>query len=374
MTGKITEGYGWLPAGASAATMAALLQGRNWYLRGSGPGSMAGMSLVTGRFGQGQRLHVQVGSFGTTSYYQCKAVGGHNSSGGYVSASLNISGLSNVPPILGAYDLVNDRVLLCASFEANGVVKVWTGGTQFAGGILVGTSEGGNWNTDADIDAECFFNVNGTAWQAEVRVNTKGMGGPTTSTPVIHLTSIAPPAGLNTYFDSVFWGVMARSAVNCDFLIGDFRYYDTAGAQNNSWLGTCRVQTQLTAGAGATTDFTVVGAATNWQGAHNQNVDDTIYNYSTTNGNYDLYTLQPLVNSPTVFWMTMVSFVRQDDATQRYYKNRISSSATIADGASYATSQTYTADEDVWEISPHTSLSFTGAEMNALQIGPLVFA
>jgi hypothetical protein len=373
MSGGITEGFDWLPAGASAATIAALMQMRNWYLRGSGSqfGAMQGCSLVTGRFGYGQRIHVQSGSAGHDVAIHAKPVGSHNSAGGYVSASLNIQGGSAEPAVLGVYDLVNDQVLVCAAFYSNGVVRIFSGAVNSG---QIGLSEAAQFTTDTDIDVECFFKVHNTTGEVQVRVNTKGRGGPTTSTPAVHLINVDTQPGANAYFDSAFWGNPVDSATPCDYYIDDFRYYDTAGSINNTWLGTCRVQTCLTMGAGATTDFSKVGASTNWQAAQNQNVDDTKYVFDPTTSDYDLYTIQPLVNSPTVFWINQTSFVRQDDATQRYFKNRNSSSGTITDGASYATSMTYAAAEDVFELNAHTGLTFTGAEVNALQIGPLVYA
>jgi hypothetical protein len=124
MTGRITEGFDWLPAGASTGTMAALLQGRNWYLRGSGSqfGAMQGCSLVTGRFGYGQRVLVQSGSTGHDTAIRAKPVGGHTVSG-YVSASINVNAGSAEAVALGVYDLVNDQVLVCATFHSNGVVR-----------------------------------------------------------------------------------------------------------------------------------------------------------------------------------------------------------------------------------------------------------
>jgi hypothetical protein len=382
MSGNVTEGFDWLPSGASVATMSALMEAKGWYLRGNGPqfGTMQGCSLVTGRFGYGQRIRVQAGSAGHDVAMRCKAIGSHNSGGGYVSASINVQGDSGEPAVLGVYDLVNDQVLVCASFHSNGVVRVWTGGlpsTYFGGGggTQIGVSEAAQFNANADIDVECFFKVHNTAGEVEVRVNTKGRGGPTTSTPAIHLINVDTQPGGNAYFDSVFWGNNADSAVGCDFYIDDFRYYDTAGSVNNSWLGTARVQTLLPTGAGATTDFSRSNTGlANWQNASNRNVDDSLYVYDPAVGDFDLYTMQPLVNSPTVFWVQMTSFVRQDDATQRYFKNRLVSASTTSDGASYALSQTYTADTDIWELDPATGLTFTGAAVNALQTGPYVYA
>jgi hypothetical protein len=38
------------------------------------------------------------------------------------------------------------------------------------------------------------------------------------------------------------------------------------------------------------------------------------------------------------------------------------------------TAQTYAADMDVFETDPATGVQFTGAAINALQAGPLVYA
>lgn len=365
MTGRFSDGFDWLPSGASSSTISNLLQSRNYYIRGVFPGNFQGASLTTGRWGYGKRIQMDFTDNGPAWQFVVKGIDSHNSAGGYVSCGWNINGTTNAFfPIIGVYDLVNDTVLCCIMAAPNGIIKAYSGLPDH-GGTFLGASDPDCFDNNADIDVEVFFKVNNTTGEIEVRINTVS---------VLHLVNVDTQPGSNAYFDGICWGHETPAGGTSHFSIDDFRYYDTSGSINNTWLGTCRVQTSLTMGAGATTDFSKVGASTNWQAAQNQNVDDTKYVYDPTTNDYDLYTIQPLVNSPVVFWAQVTAFVRQDDATQRQYKNRISSSGTQADGAAYFTSQTYTADSDIFELNPHTSLQFTGAEFNALQIGPLVYA
>jgi hypothetical protein len=179
-----------------------------------------------------------------------------------------------------------------------------------------------------------------------------------------------------SYFDSYGFGWLAGSGTaTIDFYIDDLRFYDTTGAQNNTWLSTARVQEMIAGGDGATLDFSKsnTGLAA-WQNIINKSVDDTLYLFDGTVGDYNLSTPQALVNSPTVFGIGVMGFYRQDDATQRYAKSRIVSGGVTSDGASFATASSYAGDWDVWELDPSTSLSFTGAAVNALQFGPLVYA
>jgi len=367
MTLRFHEGFDWLPSGASNGTINALLQARGYYLRGTSGalGNLLGASLATGRFGYGQRLHISRVTNGNEASILVKPIGAQNSAGGWISAGWNISGANTVYPVVGVYDLVNDTVLCCVQFAPNGIIKAYRGLPVIGGGVFLGSSDVYTFNDGADIDVEVFIKVHSSTGEIEVRINTIS---------VLHLININTQPGSNAYFDSICMGWPSQLPLFVDYYLDDLRYYDTAGSINNTWLGTCRVQTCLTAGAGATTDFSKTGASTNWQAAQNQNVDDSKYVYDPTVGDYDLYTIQPLVNSPTVFGVQVTSFVRQDDATQRFFKNRVSSSGTIADGASFATSQTYTGDNDMFELNPNTGLSFTGAQVNALQIGPYVYA
>jgi hypothetical protein len=209
------------------------------------------------------------------------------------------------------------------------------------------------------IDMEVFFKSAAGTAEIEVRLQT---------VPVLHLISETIAA-----FDSAGFIHQPSSAVH--FMIDDFRIYDATGSVNNTWLGTRRAQLNMPGANGATLDFTRsnTGVA-NWQNWINQAVDDTLYLYTPNIGDVNLSTVTPMTNAAVVAWVQVTSFVRQDDATQRFVKNRIVSSGVTADGASFPTTQSYSADHDVWELDPNTGLQFTSTAVNALSIGLLVYA
>jgi hypothetical protein len=181
------------------------------------------------------------------------------------------------------------------------------------------------------------------------------------------------PARTTTSTASAFGSRTGSGVV--EWFLDDFRSYDTSGSVNNNWLGTCRVQGLLPNGDGATLDFTRSNTGlANWQNVANQNVDDSLYLSDNNPGDYNLSTVTPLVNAPVVYWVAVTSFIRQDDATAVTAKNVLYSDGTLAYGAPFNPPLTYAGDTDIWETDPHTGSQFTGAAVNALQIGPSVYA
>ena len=364
MTGRYSNGYDWMPSGLSSAGCKSALGLEGWFVSSldSGGNAVTIQPFAPGRYGYGNRL--QWGGFTVGNSFLLRSIGSNNSAGGFVSQGMFVDVSNTTVPTIGVYDGVNNYPLITVAFTANGVIRVYKG----AGLALLGASDVGAYQPGVEFDVECFIKINSSVGEVEVRVDTNS---------VIHLTNTNTQPGGNSYFDSVFIGVWnggAPGPISPNFWVDDFRYYDTAGAINNGFLGTCRVQTSLVSGDGGTLDFTRSNTGlANWQNIANQSIDDSLYLFDPNVGDYNLSIIDPLVNSPTVFWVQVTGFYRQDDATQRYVKNRIVSSGTTADGTAFATPQTYAGHSDVWELDPHTGVVFTGAGVNALQIGPLVY-
>lgn len=152
----------------------------------------------------------------------------------------------------------------------------------------------------------------------------------------------------------------------------DWYVCDDQGAHNTTFLGNTRVQGLLPNAPGDNTDWDKVGAATNWQAASNQLVDDSKYVFSGVTDDYDLYEIAPLVNSPNVFGVQVKGAYRQDDATQRFAVNTIKSGATQADGTPVACNSSYAFQFDIWEEDPDTMMTWDYTAVNTLQIGPKV--
>ena len=361
MSGRYCNGFDWIAAGASNATIVDVLSKEGWYVWTQVGGSTPTLALETpGRLNYGSALKTTSNIYGANT--TIRGIGSQNGVGGFVGCGIYIPSGSFTLAGLCVYDGLSNERQVSVAFTPNGVIRVYTGGT---GGTLIGYSDTGTFPNDVWFDLEIFFVVHPTLGKVTVRVNAQ---------EVIALTNQDTRASSNSWFDSVGFFIDGNTNTVGSVMIDDFRYYDTAGTINNSFLGTCRVQTSLPYGAGATTDFSAYGSGSNYLAASNQAIDDTQYVYDPTVGQYDLYTATPLVNSPTVFYAQVTGFYRQDDATQRYVKNQIKSGSVLSAGSEWATSEGYTSYNDIWELDPNTGLTFTGSAINALEFGPLVYA
>lgn len=130
-----------------------------------------------------------------------------------------------------------------------------------------------------------------------------------------------------------------------------------------------RIATLFPDGAGNYTQFTP-SAGSNFQNVDDAaSDDDTTYNVSGTAGHIDTFTYGAMPWTPdAVFAVVLSTIVRSETNTPNYRaKARISS--TDYDGASVATSTTYTVKEQVWEDSPSTGNDWTEAEINGAEFG-----
>lgn len=388
MSGKYENGFDYFQTSQNGYQISAILSEEAWYFPWGttnpfGDPAAAISCVSPGRWGYGKRLAAvalfESGRGNPNPWLQVKLVPA--TANGWSAYGMRIEVDCMHSPFLCVFDLVNNNFQTSITFDANGVIKVWRGPPYT--GTFLGNSDAGVWRYGVDFDIEVHWIIGLTAGEIEVRIHTVGAGGPAAgSTPAIHLTGINTQGSISTAttFDGVAWGWLYRnnSAATgyIDFKIDDFRYYDTGGSVNNTWIGTCRVQTLMPASNGAVINFTSSNTSlANWQNISNLNIDDTLYLYDANVNDYNLSNPVPLVNAtPPIFWVGVLGFYRQDDATQHFVKNRIVSSGTVGDGASFATPQTYAGNHDVFETDPHTSAAFTAAGVNALQFGPLFFA
>lgn len=248
------------------------------------------------------------------------------------------------------------------------MVQAWRGDPRpGGGGTLLGASDAGSFDDQVWSDAECHFVINGSTGSIEVRFQTVS---------VLHLINVNTQNTANAYCDS--WGftwTFALGMTGYDFSLDDLRVYDASGTLNNTWLGTMMVPGLLANSNGGTLNFTRSNTGiANYLNIANQNADDTLYLYDGNVNDLNLSGIQPMVAADPVAWLGVSLFQRQDSATQMESKIRISSSGTTADGNGYFPTQTYSADTEIFQTDPHTGIQFTGTGVNALQVGPLVFA
>lgn len=258
---------------------------------------------------------------------------------------------------------------ILAAFREFGQIELWkTRPNRDPSPTLLATSDPGSYTNDTWIYFEIggFLSDMADGW-VKVRINTVEV------IDVIAEVTQDDGLALNSFMlgyldDDVTGQGGARATWD------DMYFCDSDGMENNDFLGNIRVQGLIPNAAGDSTTWTPFGAMTNWEAATNDEIDDDEYVYSPNIGDYDLYNITPLVNTPTVFGVQVTGYYKQDDATQRSVANRIKSGTTEVDGEEFFTSSDYTASTDMWEEDPDTNDPWLYADVNNLQIGPKVIS
>lgn len=157
-----------------------------------------------------------------------------------------------------------------------------------------------------------------------------------------------------------------------------FYYNDGVGASpQNGFMGDVRVVALRPTGAGASTQFTPTGAATNWQvAATNPPAPATKHNDSATVGATDLFTVGALpAGLGQVFGVRVCVQASKTDAGTRTMATKLRSGSTTATSGSNVMLATPVYMQDsVRQVDPATNAAWTQAAVNASQIGYAVIA
>lgn len=348
-----------------ANNQAAAFAQLGWYGLPGGPLSASMNILSTGRFGSNclNMVNSNVSGLETQASYLFK--GAYQFGEGFTGMALYVpSGEdTNSQPFFGFG--MTGVCQVCAVFKAFGVIELWRGRPGKAGATLLATSPAGSYltNTWNYVELGGLLAISAAGY-FKVRVNTVEVISVVSTHTSIGVTCNSWMYG---YARDNPTGVGGGGALLCAVYVTD-----TAGVDNTSWLGNVDVPSQMPAGAGSSTDWSVTGAASNWQGASNQNIDDTKYVYTPTINDLDQYTITPLLNAPAVFGVQVTGFYRQDAATQRSAANVITSGGTQDQGADFFMGGNYAAQTDMWERDPDTALPWIYTAVNTLEIGPKV--
>lgn len=209
-----------------------------------------------------------------------------------------------------------------------------------------------------------------------IKMNVTGNGVTTT---LINATGLnTAPTGINSMRSLRIGSISATQPVPNSFQyhFDDFYVCDTLGAQNNDILGDCRAVCLFPNGSGASTQFSPVGAATNWQCVDELSEDgDTTYVFGSTIGNKDLYNHGPTpATTNQVLGAQLCGVMRKDDTGTRVGANTVLSGATAQDGSSNTLSLQYAGYLDILETDPATGVAFTKAGIDAMQIGAKIIS
>lgn len=364
MTALIRESFGWLPVdSAGAGATDAKLASRGYY-NFNNPVYLSYPAKVADNGAFGDRcLRETVGQVNASPLQARIRPAGDTVAMGYAGARMLIETdqTNGGKTFLTFFDMAAGIALVSVSCEAFGVIKVYRGDPKT--GTLLAATAGGAYVQGAEFYLEASCAISDSAGEVEVRVNT---------VTVIHLMSAdtKPATATGDYFDGFGWGGYGSAPTEeAHFRIQDVYLNDDQGSVNNSFLGNVRCRWMPLTGAGASTDFSKTGAATNWQAASNTAIDDTAYVSSATAGDEDLYTVSPILGSQVVHDVTVLAFLRMDDATQRVSRNLFRIGSTTAEGDDTYINQTYTGYSATFETNPDTGLGLTGTDVNGAQVG-----
>jgi len=357
MTLRIFEGFDFMTAGLSATERARRYAAKGYYNWNNG------IDVATGRFAFGKAMWqplqlVGGGLYGSKVPIKAAVDDGYAGVAVYVG-----SGVTNqIGGILVFHDGLTDAPQITVLFYQNGIIQVWRGWPP-SGAMLTQTAVA-IYQENQWFYGEARCKVDSTSGIVEVRVNTK---------TVIRIPAANTKATANPTYDMIGVGYYNWSVAQwASYGFDDLYFCDTAGTENNSFLGNSRVMTQFVTGNSTPQDFLIGGsapAATAWQSVLNTGLDSTKYIHSGTPGDESLFTIEAIINAPMVFGIRVSSAVWQDDATQRTYRNLYKSGATLTEGSDQLTNQTPTFYGDIVEINPATGVGYTGGELNALLIG-----
>lgn len=382
MANLITEGFDWLPDWPTLdyddAEAGRLLGANGWFAAESGADGRAVPRVGPGAFDFGKALQFDIDSTSVSSYNVHWVVPfqtDHKTEVYFgVRMFIDSSNGQYANPIFGVIDAVNGIYKACFTFERHGVIRFWNQMPDYdqfdnvPGPGILAASQSGVFQEEEWFFFEARVVIDSTNGIVEGRVNTK---------TVLDLVDVDTDyGGGESGVDAYVTGMMMGSSQTMNACIDDIYVNDTTGATCNGFLGNVRTKTQFMIGAGDSTDFSIGGtvpAPTNWQSVGNRDLDEKKYVYSPTVGDYDLYDPDPNLNAPLVHVVQLRSGARMDDSTQRILRHRIKIGATEYTNAQLNyLNQSYTFYKSRWEINPATSVTFTGAEVNALQVGNVV--
>lgn len=157
----------------------------------------------------------------------------------------------------------------------------------------------------------------------------------------------------------------------------DLYICDNLGTYNTSFIEDGEILTLFPNGPGDVTDFSLFGAATNWQAVSEQPFDgDTSYVYSGTVGDQDLYAVNTIpVGDTLVIPGIMINAVaRYDNVDPIGWKALIKSGINLGAATSINLTSSYLNYQSVFEREPVTNSPWTETLVNSMQIGSEVYA
>ena len=268
---------------------------------------------------------------------------------GFATNMLQISGT-----IIKTYTDNGTTSQVYVTLNAGGSLSIVRGDGTVLATSASNVYPGGSWQY-----IELCAAIDSTVGYCELRVN----GG-----TVATFSGNTRSGGVSTSIDR--FDLLRTSAGTETDYWDDLYVCDATGTSNNTFLGDIQVQTLLPNGAGASTQFTPTGAATNWQAVSKIPYSTTVYNSASTVGFLDLYTLSPLsVGTGTVMGIQTNMISNKTGAGTANIKAALRSGGSVYFDTTLALSTTAAWSGAVRQTDPATSVAWTVNGVNGLQAG-----
>ena len=189
-------------------------------------------------------------------------------------------------------------------------------------------------------------------------------------------TQVTPNAYLNGVDINTDVGITGSPGSLFGFFcinVDDFYLCDTTVGPGiypcDDFLGDHRVATLYPTANGAISWTPLSG--TNWQEVSETHFDgDATYNYSSTVGQEDLFSVNPLVGTVnTVLAVQITGAYRKTDSSPRYIAQHISSGGTDGAATPQQLAMSYSYLSDIFVLDPNTGANWTTAAVNSMNIG-----
>lgn len=182
-------------------------------------------------------------------------------------------------------------------------------------------------------------------------------------------TEVLNVTGIQTRTGSLPIGRIVWRSFAATMKMDDIYLMDSAGDDNNDFIGPSRILTQKVAADGAETDW--LPTPDTYQNIDEDTSDaDVTFIYSTAGGSRATFDIEALPYDPAeIHAVQAVWRSRKTDAGARTATCGIISGATDDPGPAYASTTSYvTRFEDMHEVNPDTSLEWDRTAVEALQI------
>lgn len=171
-------------------------------------------------------------------------------------------------------------------------------------------------------------------------------------------------------YDAFFMGNGGYSASD-RYPLDDLYGITADGVGHQGPLGNIIVGALRPDGAGSQTEWSPIGAPTNWQAARSYQgvVDNSIYNQTDTIGAEDLYSLDAPMAATTIFGAQLTNFFRQTDGLQRRGQNALLSGGTVYRSTPRGMNSGFGSLRSFYETDPATGIPWTPATLGAIEGG-----